>query len=112
MKLYFKKMYFLLMIIYLSTKAIRRLNIGDEVIYNGKRYFLNQGVYNPKWSMSDGSEYIENVHRDEFKKVNNPKAWWKSFRHSYDFYMNYWYGIWCRNGIEPWMRNCKIWNKD
>jgi len=107
-----RKIYFYFLIIYLSSKAIKRLNLGDDVIYKGKRYTLNQGVYNPKWSLSGNDIYLENIHRDEFKKVNNPLAWYRSFKHSYNFYMDYWYGIWCRNGIEDWMRACKIWNKD
>lgn len=109
-----KKIYYYLLILKLSLKSIKKLNLGDEVKYKGNRYILIQGVMNPKWDLSriGEYEYLENIHKNDFKKVSNPMAWWKSFKHSYDFYMKNWYGIWCRKGIQDWMRRCNIWKND
>jgi len=108
-----RKIYYFLLIVYLSCKSIKRLNLGDEVLYKGKRYMLIQGVCNPKWDLTaiGEFEYLENIHKDNFKKIQNPKAWISTFKHTYNFYMDYWYGIWCRNGIEDWMKHCNIWQK-
>lgn len=53
-------------------------------------------------------EHIE-VHRDHFRKVQGIRAAWRSFRSGYRFYMGYWFDIWVREGIKPWMLGCKIW---
>lgn len=108
---YIRRFYYYSLIIGLSIKSITRLNLGDTVIYKGKEYFLSQGVMNPKWNLAGNGEYLENIHRDNFKKVYTLKTCFKSFKSSYDFYMNYWYGVWCRNGIQDWMRRCNIWKK-
>jgi len=105
MLMFFRKKYYFLLIVYLSCKSIKRLNIGDKVLYKGKHYVLTQGVSNPKWNMSGHGEYHENVHLQNFTKVHTPATWTKSFKRTYNFYMSYWYGIWCRNGIEDWMKH-------
>lgn len=107
-----KNLYYYGLILWLSIKSITRLNLGDDVIYKGKKYTLTQGVMNPKWNLSGDEEYLENIHRENFKKVFNLHACYRSFKHSYNFYMQNWYGTWCRGGIKDWMRGCNIWQKD
>ena len=98
-----------LLILWLSMKWVFRFNLGDEVVYNGKRYLLVQGVCKPRWDLAAGEDRPKYVHESEFRKVRSPYNYWHSFRSGWRFYMNSWYGIWRRNGIEPWMRGCRIW---
>lgn len=102
--------YWRLFIVRLALRWVPRLNIGDEVIYQGKRYWLSQGVYAPKWHMSREGEYLKFIDEGAFRKVRTPRAWWGSFHSGYRFYMTSWWGIWRNNGIEPWMLGCLIWS--
>lgn len=109
MKVNFIRLKYYLLIIWLSAKKIPKLNLGDTIIYNGEEYVLLQGVRNPYWSFGNGKQYIKNIHSSQFKKVYNIKSCINTFKHRHRFYMNNWYGIWCRNGIEDWMKRCNIW---
>ncbi len=102
--------YWRLFIVRLALRWIPRLNIGDEVIYQGKRYWLSQGVCAPKWNISSKTEYLKDIDESEFRKVQTPRAWWASFRFGYRFYMTSWWGIWRGQGIQPWMQGCNIWH--
>lgn len=107
-----RKIYWRIRIILLALKWIPSLNLGDEVIYQGRRYTLIQGVYNPYWDLSRQEECLENIHRNNFKKVQSLPNYWHSFTSGYRFYMNAWYKIWLREGIKPWMRACNIWKSN
>jgi hypothetical protein len=103
-----KAIYWRLFIIRLALRWISKPNLGDEVIYQGRRWTLIQGVCDPVWSLFSGDERID-VHRDQFRKVPGIRSAWQSFRSGYRFYMTSWYGIWKREGVQPWMRGCHIW---
>lgn len=107
------RLYWKLRIILLALRWIPDLNLGDIVIYNGKRYALNQGVCRPSWDMGlvGGDEYLKHINEADFKKECSLKNYWGSFCSGYRFYMINWFDIWVRNGIEPWMRGCNIWAK-
>ena len=106
-----KAIYWRLFIIRLALRWIGQLNIGDEVIYNGRRWMLIQGVSDPVWGLVSGAERVD-VNKSEFRKVLGIRSAWRSFLSGYRFYMRSWYGIWKREGIRPWMRGCRIWADD
>ena len=103
-----KTIYYWLLVVRLSLRWIKQPNLGDVVLYQGKRWVLFQGMRDPIWSLSCNRECIE-VHRDNFRKVPGIKSAWRSFRSGYRFYMTSWFSIWVREGIKPWMLGCNIW---
>lgn len=109
MKYYLKYVYWKIRIAYLSFKWVFKLNIGDDVIYKGGVYMLSQGVMNPKWNLVGNGEYLENIHKNDFRKVVSIKNYYRSFKSGWNFYNQNWFGIWMRNGIEDWMKRCNIW---
>jgi hypothetical protein len=108
MKRIIKAIYWRLVITRLAWRWIFIPTLGDMVIFNGKKYRLNQGVRSPIWSLVREGEYIE-VHEKDFQRVIGIKAWWRSFNSGYRFYMWSWYGIWMDQGIQPWMQGANIW---
>jgi hypothetical protein len=94
----------------LALRWIGKINLGDEVIHQGKRWTLIQGVSNPYWNLARDGEYLDYVHHDQFRKVKGLRAAWRSFHAGYRFYMTSWYSIWVREGIKPWMLACNIWS--
>ena len=129
---FFKKIYWWSYIIILSLRWVRKINIHDKVIYNGKVYIISDGVHYPKWDirrydptwandpvwgcMSKGLDKDGNPNRiciDEklLYKVRSLRNYWGSFAFGYYFYMTNWFDIWVDEGIKPWMRGCNIWGK-
>ena len=110
MKKQFRKLKYIVYIIYLASKWMFRLSLGDEVGYGGERFLLCNGTSSVTWSASslkDGKRY--DIPRDKVKKVWSIKGMIRSFKSGYHFYMTSWYQIWVQNGIEDWVKNCKIW---
>jgi len=71
----------------------------DDIIYNGKKCFVNNGVSAPVWNLcekewnEDGTRNTYRVHEREIKKV---KSFWNlenDLFHIYRWYMKYWYEI-------------------
>lgn len=108
-----KRIYYWLYIVWLSVKWMFRYNLGDLVIYQGKTFVLKSGVASPYWNLieRETENRIDHIHQKEFVKVKTTKNLIGSFRSGYSFYMMSWFDIWVRNGIEPWMRQCRIWAK-
>ena len=104
-----KKIYWWLFIVRLSLSRMRGLNLGDLVVHEGREWMLVQGVSRPRWDLAKPCCHKNGVHESEFRKVRSIGNYWRSFRGAYRFYMMNWYGIWCREGIKPWMRGCNIW---
>lgn len=106
-----------LFIIWISLRWILKTNLGDIVIYKGKEYFVNNGVVPKHWDLIENKDYykgrecLDNIPHDLCKKKYTLKTMWRSYKSGYNFYMTNWYGIWCRNGVEDWVRRLKIWNK-
>jgi hypothetical protein len=113
------RLYWWFRVVFLSMRWIPRFNLGDRVIWRGKEWVLIQGVCDPTWDLirgnkspRDGYERCENVHKSEFRKVRTPRNYWGSFQSGYQFYMGYWYDIWVREGVKPWMLGCNIWARN
>ena len=103
------KIFWWLFIIRLSLRWIPKFNLGDMVVYRGQECMLIQGVCDPRWDLVQNGKRIDFVHQSEFIKVRTIKNYWHSFDSGYHFYMGYWYKIWVREGIKPWMFGCRIW---
>ena len=100
-----------LLIIWLSFKWMFRTTLGDEIIYNGKKYTIANGVSPATWRLSNyNPDYYKCfVPRKDCKKIWSIKGMIRSFQSGYSFYMGYWYDIWVNVGIKSWMRSCRIW---
>ncbi len=111
----FRRVYYWCLILWLSARWIWRPNLGNRVVFRGERWTLIQGVSDPFWDLVRGAgadrQREDCVHRKDFRKIWTPAEMWFSFRSGYRFYMGYWYDIWVRKGVEPWVRGCRIWGK-
>lgn len=107
---FFKSVYWRARIVHLSLRWVFKFNLGDRVIYQGRVWTLIQGVRAPVWKLICGDE-VAQAKEEDFRKVRSLRSYWGSFESGYRFYMGYWYDIWMRSGIKPWMRECKIWGR-
>lgn len=99
-----------LLIVALSLRWIFRINLGNRVRYRGMVYTVSNGVRVCSWRLGGLDNGDDGwVPRDECRLLLTPANLLHSFTSGYRFYMGYWYAIWVRNGIEPWMRSCQIW---
>jgi len=108
MKKVFRSIKYWLLVVWLSSKWIFKINLGDSVIYKGEKYIAVQGVSDPYWVIMKGEDRLS-VHKKDFKKEKTIKNFLKSFNSGYRFYMRSWFGIWVNSGIQGWMKGCKIW---
>ena len=105
-----KKYYYYILILWLSIKWIFRINLGDQVLYNNKKYIVINGVRSKSWRLNKLDNGDDGwVKRKECKKVVSIKNYTNSFKSGYKFYMTNWYQIWTNSGIKDWMKKCKIW---
>ena len=105
-----RQIYYWIKIIFLSLKWIPNINLGDIVLYEGKRWCVMQGVMAPTWEIQVVDSFErKSVHESLFKKEATVKNYFGSFKSAYQFYMTSWYRIWCYSGIQPWMKACRIW---
>ncbi len=92
LKVYFR-------IFWLCLKSTRRLNLGDYVRYEGRRWVLYQGVDNPYWNLGtpgQSTERRERVHRKDFRKEWSLGNFTHDLRSTFRFYRGYWFDIWVR----------------
>ena len=104
------KIIFWILIVWLSIKWMFRITLGDKVLCKGLTYIVANGPAAPYWDLQieNGMGRIH-IHESEFKKLWSFAGMVRSFKSGYSFYMGYWYSIWVREGIKPWMKACKIW---
>ncbi len=89
-------------IIVLAFCSTRRLNLGDIVRYNNKRYILTQGVCSPSWNIVEWlpkadrhtRKCLEYIHQDDFKKERSFANFWHDLSFTHRFYAGYWRDIW------------------
>ena len=107
------KIYWKLFIIRLSLRWCWKVNLGDLVLYQGKKYLVHNGVRSNSWRLGNLNNGDSGwVPRSECKKIWTLKNIVQSFKSGHTFYMQAWYDIWVRSGIKPWMRGCNIWAKN
>ena len=99
-----------LFIVYLACKWVFRVHIGCMVRYGSKKYLVMDGSRLHSWRL----DRLENGDNGWVPEWNCVKVWSfenirQSFWIGYRFYMRAWYSIWKEQGIQPWMRGCKIW---
>ena len=106
-------LYYWLKIVWLSAKCMFRINLGDKVTLLSdnwpQTYTVINGVCSGTWKVTDGIEDAFEVKREQCRKIITIQNYIGSFRFRYSFYMSCWFDIWCRNGIEPWVKKCNIW---
>ena len=80
-----------------ALSRVFKYNLGSEVLYQGKRYILYQGVCNPYWDMAlitqEKPVIVKHVHVSNFRLVRRIENYMHNFKSSYRFRMNYWYEI-------------------
>lgn len=88
-----------LLIVWVSFKSVFRINLGDQVVYKGKKYTVCNCAKCDVWRLA----YLDNgydgwVSRNECKKVwsLNNLRW--SFQYNYDFYMGHWFKLLTERG--------------
>ena len=96
---------------YISIKDRNKIHLMDDVIYNGKKCFVNNGIRydengNRLWDIlekewnSDGTRNHYLAIDAELTKAKN----WQTFKNSclshYRWYMEYWYSIRLREKLE------------
>lgn len=98
------------LIVWLSCKWIFRINLGDLVWYQGRKHVVCNGTTPHHWDIADyqtGDRVW--VHERDLRKVWTSVNMAGSFTSGYRFYMNSWFNIWVRDGVQPWMRRLNIW---
>jgi len=105
------KIKYWLLVVFLSVKYMFKQNPGMWIKYRGEKYqIINMGGA-VTWRIQKMlyGEVLE-VNRTECNLVLTPRnIIVNGFCSRYDFYMMYWYDIWCRIGIESWMKtDCNI----
>lgn len=105
-----KKLYWRIRIFWLALKWVPNVNLGDLVIYRGKKHTVINGTRPLSWELIDNTTVI-NAPRTECKKVYTFTGMLQSFKSGWHFYMSNWFDIWCRGGIRPWMKECNIWQE-
>jgi len=100
-----------LLIVWLSLKWVFRINLGDAVWYLGQQYVVSNGVNCGEWRLDPMPPLSEDgwVPRFECHKVWSASNLVGSFRRAHQFYMAFWFDIWKREGIKPWMKGSNIW---
>lgn len=85
--------------LYLGFKKRNELNIGDEVLVNGNKYYLSSYKYTDTnwydhWSMVESKTNKYEIYSTKYiKKINSIKNIKNSVLGTYKFYMMNWYSI-------------------
>jgi len=92
-----KKFLAYIKIFFYGVENLFSINLGDIVIYQGKEYFVNNGVSAPAYDLLPEQGEVILVHKSNFKK----KRCWYNFTHAfkfaYNFYITNWLDIWMNN---------------
>ena len=83
-----------LFIIWISLRWIFKTNLSDIVIYNGKEYFVNNGVNPGYWDIIENKDYYEgrecldHIPRNLCKKKYSLKLIWRSYKNHLAFHIH------------------------
>ena len=97
--------------LFISIRQVRRIHLGDVVMYNGERFVVNNGtrVNNegetlwdilPYNNFENGSRTTYYATSKELKKVKSLSNLKNDLLYHYRWYMCYWYGIDLREKLE------------
>ena len=103
-----------LYIIWISLRWIRKVCLGDIVVYKGEEYFISNIVNPMFWTLQQPNygKRVEYATMEECTKKKTFNNYFKNYKQGYNFYMTNWYGIWVNNrDIAPWVRTLSIWGK-
>lgn len=87
----------------LCWKSIFKLNLGDEIMYQGEVWILMNGPSSPSWTIHRKSDNkrLEYIHESNFKKIRSFKNAWHDVTFTWGFYSGYWHQIWISGLQEP-----------
>ena len=93
------KIYVRLVYLVRAIKCANRVHLGEIVTINKVDYFLNNGVKRKEgktlWDClsTHSVEHCACVEATQSEMKRKPFAWIGSIKHTYKFFMSYWYGI-------------------
>lgn len=104
-----RRIYYKLFIRWLALRWMFQINLGNRVWHEGELWRVDNGVAG--WTLRRVSDNMrkEYVPREEVKLQITPTNLLSSYRYGVRFYEGYWLDIWVRNGIEDWVKRCRIW---
>lgn len=82
-----------------SLKNAHDVHLGDDVLYDGKLCFVNNGISYPIWDLcekrikKDGTRNTYRVHENNFEKVRSLHNLKNGIVSLHRWYMNNWYNI-------------------
>lgn len=94
-------------IIYLASKWIFRINLGDYIVFDNEKYSVTNGIYGIRWHIFNKKNGELVPLRTDCRKVMTVSNYIGSFKSGYKFYMGYWYSILLRRGIRYCKNNWK-----
>jgi hypothetical protein len=95
---------------WISFKWMFKVNLGDQVSYEGQKYIVANGVRYGSWRLGGLDNGDDGwVRRANCKKVITFSNLKNSYCSGYRFYMTSWYDIWKNGGIKDWMKALDIW---
>ena len=91
-----------LKLIWLSLKAIFKVNLGDVVIYGGEKWSVANGVTFGMWKLRKlYNPHVEiEVKATEIRKAISLLNVFRSFISTWLFYKTSWFSSWLREGFE------------
>lgn len=98
MKLWLKDKKLKSLYLKIGIKNIFKINIGDIVIYNDKKYVVTNGVTMPVWNITELEARVRlRINQCEFKKEKSFRNIKNAISGAYRFHMGYWHDINMRN---------------
>ena len=91
---------FCLVALRVGLRGMKTEQLGEEVIYQGKKYRVNNwaGSERPNLSSTDGG-YIEGASRSEIRNIRSLKTMLHRFNVIKSWYLMNWYGIQVNNKV-------------
>jgi hypothetical protein len=85
--------------IIIGLRAVRKIQLGSRVFYDGQWWFVSNWAGEPRMNLSKGSrwgskpEYRERVPREEIRPSRSPLEFIHRFRMMRRWYMTSWFAI-------------------
>ena len=92
MRLFWVCIYFCKALI-LGFKAMRREQLGSEVVYQGRRLQISNWAGSDSPTLAGEDFYQQNVPRSEIKNIRSLREFRHRFKFGFSFYTSNWYSI-------------------